>query len=249
MKTLPIGATILTMVLAVLTAGCTQAELTRDMAALDRAYIPALSVTSAGNVPMSQKAMRVLTDTWQGFKAKYSDYSFDDAWRADFAYVDAQIRSAAAIVSEGKNVVEAHEALEGVRERLLGTRHRLGIDYYVDYLTAFHGPMEGIFLPAKDKTPATLTDADIAKVRAALPDAKAAWSKVEGARLDNGVFAFSDAKLAEWRDAVKAEGEALRAVEAALHANDKAGLIKAAAALRGNFAKLFTLFGDFERLR
>jgi hypothetical protein len=249
MKVLTIGTTVLAIVLAVVSAGCSQADLIKDMAGLDRAYIPALSLTSAGNVPMSQKAMRVLTDTWQAFKAKYADYSFDDHWTADFAYVDGQIRQAAAIVATGRNVIEAHETLEGVRERLLETRHRLGIDYYVDYLTVFHGPMENIFLPTKDKTPATLSEAELTKIRAALPAAKTAWSKVESARFDNNVFALSDQKLAEWREARRAEADALNAVEAALQSGDKGALIKAATALRGNFAKLFTLFGDFERLK
>jgi major membrane immunogen (membrane-anchored lipoprotein) len=249
MKVLTIAATVLMMALAVMSAGCTQADLVKDMAGFDRAYIPALSLTSAGNVAMSQKAMRVLTETWGTFKTKYADYSFDDHWKADFAYVDGQIVQAASIVSRGQGIVEAHEALEGVRERLLETRHRLGIDYYVDYLTVFHGPMEDIFLPAKDKTPATLTEADVTKIRTALPAAKAAWARVEAARLDNSVFTLSDQKQVEWREARRAETDALNAVEAALRAGDKAALIKAAAALRGTFAKLFTLFGDFDRLK
>lgn len=251
MKAVAIRLTILVVGLAVLAAGCTKSDLLAGMADLDRAYIPALALTSQGSPAMAQKAVRVLVESWQTFKARYARGMADDPeWRADLAFLDARIAEAVAIAAVGANLVEAHEALERVRLRLLETRQqRLGLDYYVDYLTVFHGPMEEIYLAAKGKTPATLTDVDIAKIAGELPEAWTAWGQVERARFDNSIFRLSDQKLAERRQYLKAGADTLTAVEVALRRNDRAGLIQAATQLRTNFVKLFLLFGDFDALK
>jgi hypothetical protein len=37
---------------------------------------------------------------------------------------------------------QAHEALEPVRVELMKVRQHQGLDYFVDWLTAFHEPIE-----------------------------------------------------------------------------------------------------------
>jgi len=230
--------------------GFTAADLAKDMAALDRAYVPALAITNQDNVPMAQKALEVLLQRWESFKTKYAQMSGQDPeWQADTAYIEGQIQQAGAIVKTGKNIPQAHEALEGVRLRMLAARQRMKIDYYLDHLTVFHEHMEEIFTPAKNKTPATLTEEDVTRIARALPEAKAAWLKVESANFDNNLYKLSEQKLAERGKYLKAIPESLKNVESALQQKEKAELMKAATALRGNFSRLFILFGDYDSLK
>lgn len=225
-------------------------DVARDMAVLDRAYIPALALTSQGNVPLSRKAMTILIEQWQVFRARYSSYAATDAdWRADLAYIDGQIREADGIVASGEHLSEAHEALEGIRLRLLDARQRLGLEYYVDYLTGFHGPMEDIVLSAKDKTPVGLTDADVAVITGALSRAKEAWALVGFFAPDAAVFTLTDVQVAQWTQALRLGTEILEALDRAVRAGDRAEIVRLAPALKASFSKLFMLFGDFDRVK
>ncbi|MDR7542982.1 MAG: hypothetical protein QN120_01880 [Armatimonadota bacterium] len=250
MRTVAVILSALVLGLAMGPAGASSPGLARDMAALDRAYIPALALTSQANVLLSVKAMAILVSQWQVFKSKYAGYIVADAlWQADLVYVDEQIHKADAIVRTGEHLVDAHETLEGIRLRLLETRRRIGLEYYVDYLTEFHGPMEEIVLAAKDKTPATLIDTDVARIAQTLPEAWRTWLLVVHAPLDNEVFELSAAKLAQRQQALQAGTEILHALDQAVTDNSKEDIIKNAVTLKVNFAKLFMIFGDFDSLK
>jgi hypothetical protein len=226
-----------------------QTYLRADMAALDRAYIAALALTSQEKLIPARRAMAVLVPTWQAFQAKYAQVNpSDPQWSVDFDDVDGRIHRADAIVTAGTALLDAHEELEGVRITLMGLRERSGIDYYVDDLTRFHEPMETIVLAAKDKTPESFTPADLATIQAHLPEAQARWQRVVAHEFDAALFGFPESKQTALRAGIAAETEALAQLEQALAAGDTTAIVKRSVAIKPSFAALFMLFGDFETL-
>jgi hypothetical protein len=218
----------------------------RDWAAFDKAYIPALALSTQGDAEGSRKAMQGLTERWQAFSTAYAAARpSDPQWGRDFGAVGERIAKASALVADATKLGAVHEVLEGVRTTFATLRGRNGIDYYVDYLTRFHEPMEEIVLSVKDRTVASLTDAEVAEVRRVLGEAEAVWDKAQKAGFDPAVFAFPAGKAAEREKLAAAETAALAALRTALAGGDKGTIVKAAAAIKPPYSKLFMLFGDF----
>lgn len=225
------------------------AGLKEDMIALDRAYIPALAVTTEGKLPESQRAMELLNKQWALFKKQHAATKGGDAqWSKDMAGIDRMIADANKVVAGGVDLVKAHEALEGVRMTMLAMRARSRMPYYLDALTRFHDPMEDIVLAAKDKTPETFADADLTKIRTALPEAEKRWAEVKATRVDPA-FALSPEQQKTLAGLIATESEALDNLKKALAGNDRAALIKAAVAIKPAFARIYMSFGDFAPVR
>jgi len=243
------GCVMVSMLLA--QTGCGEApksDLQKDMVRLDQVYIPALALTSQRKVVPAQKTMSLLNARWKAFKETHSNPQASDAqWPADFDRIDRLIAKAESIVTTGQNLMQAHETLEGVRTTLLKLRRRNGIDYFVDYLTDFHGPMEAIVLSAKGKTEADLTQAEVEKIRTLLSQATALWHELTAAHFDTTLFEFDAPRLKKMRQYQEAETSALARLQQALNNGNNSATLSAAIALKPNFAKLFMLFGDFKK--
>jgi hypothetical protein len=225
------------------------AGLKEDMIALDRAYVPALAVTTEGKLEESQRAMALLNKEWAEFKGKHAaSQAGDEQWESDLAKIDDMIAEANKIVAGGVELVKAHEALEGVRFTLLDARARAKMPYFLDALTNYHDPMEAIVLTAKDKTPATFDDAEIVLIRNALPEAEKRWEAVRKTRID-AEYGFSEAQRENLAKLIANETQALETLKQALAGSDKAAVIKAAVGIKPPFAKTFMAFGDFEPVR
>jgi hypothetical protein len=225
------------------------AGLKEDMIALDRAYIPAFSVTGQGTIEESQRAMALLNKQWTDFKQKHAaSLPNDKQWPSDLAKIDGLIAQANKVVASGKDLGKARTALEGFRFTMTEVRVRAGMPYFLDALLQFHGPMEAIVRSAKDKTPATLTDADVAQIRSALPDAEKRWGVIAKTRID-AEYGFSEAQRENLAKLIAEETVALETLKSTLAGNDKAAVLKATLAIRPGFGKVQRLFGNFESLR
>jgi hypothetical protein len=237
---------LLLVLFAGLLMGFSKNDLRQDMVKLDKAYIAALALTSQGKVAESRKAMEILGGSWNQFKDRHYGANPDDPqWKKDLDAVDHMIAEAAQIVVSDRKVTDAHEALEEVRMVMMKLRARNGIEYFVDQLTAFHEPMEAIVLAAKDKTPETLSDADMQRIRETLPEAEKLWARAMAENLDGPTYQLEASQLERARKLMQAEQQALAALKSALAGGDKPSIIKAAVAIKPNFAALFMTFGDF----
>lgn len=226
--------------------GFSKTDVRQDMVKLDKAYIAALALTSQGKVAESRKAMEILAGSWKQFKGRYYDANPDDRqWKKDFDAADHMIAEASHIVVSDRKVTDAHEALEEIRMVMMKLRARNEIDYFVDGLTAFHEPMEAIVLAAKDKTPETLTDADVQRIRETLPEAERLWERAMVGKLDGATYQLDASQLERARKLMQTEQQALATLKNALAGGDKSGIIKAAVGIKPNFAALFMTFGDF----
>lgn len=234
------------LVLALLPFAASAAGLKEDMIALDRAYIPALSITN--RIPQSadtKPAMAAMNVQWASFKQKYmATQGGDKQWQPDMQKIDGLMAAANRIVDSGKDFVKAHEELEGVRLTFLEMRQRAKMSYYLDDLTRFHDPMEEIHLAAKDKSGEQLTDNDLAKIRNHFPEAEKQWARVLAVKIDPG-FQPTDEKREQQNKLLASETRAMEALKQALAAGDKAAIAKSAQGLRGPFSQLYGSFGDF----
>jgi hypothetical protein len=227
-------------------ATAAHADIVTDSAAFDKAYIPALALTSQGEAEKSKAAMARLNQAWRDFSnAHRKDNPDDDAWMQGFSEIDKWILEADMNVAHGDKLMDAHNVLEHVRVILMELRQKHGIDYYLDYQTAYHEPMEGIVLAAKGKTPVTLTEQDLAKIRNAIPELETRWNAVRSARFDPGSLGLDSTRTAKVKRSIELETESIDGLKHALAGSDRSAMIQQAVAIKPPFAQLYMLFGEF----
>jgi hypothetical protein len=232
-------------VLGMLCAASARADMVSDSAVFDRTYIAALALTSQNEAEKSKTAMTKLNQAWRTYAGAYRSYKpADAAWKTGFSDIDTAIAKADGLVARGDSLPMAHDALEPVRVILMRLRQKHGIDYYVDYQTAFHEPMEAIVLTVKGKTPDTLTQEDMDKMRRLLPTLEARWMALQNAKFEPGKHGFDDPRAAKLKQLSEQETLAVAAFKRALAESDKSAIIQRAAAIKPPFAQMFMLFGD-----
>jgi len=227
-----------------------QPALLKDMARLDKAYIPVLALASQENVGPAQRAMPRLRERWDDFDRRYRDaFLSDPKWAAGFDRVDEAIARAELLIEEGDNLHQAHESLEIVRAVFFQLRRSNGVDYFLDYLTAFHDPMEAIVLAAKGKAPQDLRGADLKHMRARLEEAQSLWGLVESAEFDPALFEFTPEQATWVQQQVASLSTALDELDRALAESGDGQIVEKAVALKPRFAQLYMFFGDFGGVR
>jgi len=221
-----------------------------DMAAFDRAYIPALALTETDDTEQAKKAMTLLIARWEKMHAKYIDApSLTPQWRADFDGIDRMIRTANGWLLDGKPPREAHGVLEGVRTVLKNLRLGYGIAYDLDLLALYHEPMEAITLAIKDKTPAQLTADDVANIGEQYRYAESIWGQAVKAQFDPALFGLTPEQERKLCEEITVETGVMEELKSALDANDAARILAAASALKPHFTAIYLLFGDFEAVK
>ncbi|MDB4443969.1 hypothetical protein N9174_01340 [bacterium] len=234
------------LLLPLLLMGFTKTDFKRDFVSFDQAFIPPLALTNQEKVKPSKKAMKILSQNWDVFRAKYYDANPQDSkWKEDFDKIDKVILEAKTTVGSGKHLMSAHETLEEVRWITLELRKRNHIDYYLDPLTEFHAHMEEIFHMGNDNSPEDIGSDEINTLKETLAEAEKVWTTVKSADFDPSVYGFNDQKMAKMKKLLKLESDALNNLKQALESGDKAAVIKAAKGIKPNYAKLYKLFGNF----
>ncbi|MBN2038977.1 MAG: hypothetical protein JW864_02980 [Spirochaetes bacterium] len=232
-------------------AGCNARQyLLTDFVNLDKSYVPALFLTNKEKSDPSKKAVGRLITEWVSFKGKYYDFNKDDEqWSRDFDTVEQSIRAAEKIVSSNGDLIEAYEILKNVRHTFIKTRRRNNIEYYIDYLTDFHSPMDHITAQVMGKKPEALTGKNIDEIKEALPEAKRLWEALKNAEFDEDLFVFNKDKVKEMQKLVLAVTKNLEELESAVKSKpDKAKIIELSLSTGESFSFFFMLFGNFHGL-
>jgi hypothetical protein len=242
-----IMATFAVMLFA--TAAIANETLMKDFVSFDRAFIPPLALTNQEKVNPSKQAMALLKENWTAFKGKHYEANPKDAqWKADLDKVESSIREAGRIIETGKNLMEAHERLEEIRYAFMALRKRNNMDYYLDHLSEFHEHMEAIIHTATERDAGSLSPKDKESLGKECAQASSIWERIQGLRFDAALYGFNDQKLAEMKDLIRKESESLGRLKTALGGSDNALIIKSAKEIRPNYANLYKMFGDFERV-
>lgn len=227
----------------------TAGRLVKDMVALDRIYIAALSLTGEENKLVVKKIIKQLETQWFSFKKYHlSDFREDRSAKIDFAEINQMIEDSARITMLNGRLSEVHEILEGVRITFSHLRRRNSIDYYLDYLTEFHISMEGIILLVKSKNAETLTGDNILSMKIQLNAAMQAWNEATRAKFDSGLFLLTPDSETKRQEYIKNTTEDLDRLRQALKNEERAAIIAAALSAQANFDELYALFGNTENI-
>jgi hypothetical protein len=232
-------------------ASAAAADLHEDMVKLDRAYIPALVITNQPLSPTTRRSMERLREEWNGYRARYpkAPAGFTEAsWTKADKAIESSIADAEASVKAGKPTV-AHEALERVRDAQYALRRGNGVSYWMDDFTAFHAAMEDIAGAAAGKNAGTLTDGDVASIRAAMPQAQRTWQALLAGRGESARYGVSAGQAEALQRQLDVQTQTLSDLKAALEREDRAEIAAKAVATKPAFSKLMQMFGDFAAVR
>jgi hypothetical protein len=235
-------------------AGCGQGpiqeKLLKSMAKFDQVYVPAFIFTNLQKQRESEIAVERLKKEWKQFNRKYYNLELkyglnitDKFWKENFEEISGLIISAEAMV-KGRELGSAHDKLGGVRQILSELRHRNGLAYFLDGMTAFQEPMEEIIrsLRGKDK----LSDKDLAGLRDLFREAQNSWAELEKTEIDPAVFGFDPGKTEAVGNRMRDEEKLLANLAAAFSSKDADRIFQASQDLKPNFIVLYKAFGDFQ---
>lgn len=221
----------------------------RTMADFDAIYIAALAASTAAatdssKAPGARRTLDALQAQWTtqqlALLAAWGTPA-PSTWAAAVGSAGARIAAAVkAGVSPDWHAV--HEELEEVRVTLREARVALGMDYFVDRLTAYHGPMEQLALAGTQWKPGDLTPQRRAELERAWRQCLALWEGIERFPFDAAAHGLAPAQGAQLQAALTQERQALQALGAAMAGSDDAALLRAAAGVKPPFARAFTAF-------
>ncbi len=223
----------------------------KDMAYLDKAYIPALVLTSQKDPVLASKAIKKLKTQWDFFKTRYQKNQLtDESWKTGFQKIDNLIKQAENIVRNKKPIEYAHYQLEEIRTILYDLRKKHNIDYLLDTLTDFHDEMRNIILTAMDKSPNMLDSSDITiinkalkKIRNIMIEFKNILTKKQEEIIS--IFGLSRKDMDKINKNISQEIQIMDKLEDALKENNKEKIIKYSLKLKLPYKKIYTTFGDF----
>jgi hypothetical protein len=221
-----------------------RAGLVDESAELERTYIPVLALTNQPDKPqpLVEESLRRFVAAWDKFlKEMAGEESARPPVRQAIRLSTGKVNEARMLVAANKRK-DAHEALETLRTAFAKARSDLGINYLPDRFTDFHDPMEE-FAELAEKP-----GIDSAKLKAQLRGLSTLWKAVEETPLDVKLFKVSPERAARYDEQVRKEREILTQLDGLISSGNHEGLVKAAKALKGNFAQTYFVFGDFSGL-
>jgi len=228
---------------AILVSGCNEQDVIHDMARFDRAYVPALVLTvTRDTTGQSVLAVKRLRQDWELLSARYQQlFAGGDA----AGRVNSSIERADLLITTG-DFEGAHRELRSVRSILHDARKSRGIDYYMDYLTAFQPAMEKAVSAVDGKKPEDITRLDVSVMEKMLPEAKARWRQVSAAPFNRKLFLFDKGTEKALMEAVAAEANALGYLEAAVRSGNRKLIAKHAEMVKEGFYSVLKMFGNFD---
>jgi hypothetical protein len=223
---------------------CREQDALREMARVDRVLIPALALTSEGQLTeRTVMAVKTLKVDWPLFEHEARGGPWEEALMSarDMVFqADARI--------DRHEPLLAHQALEAVRGTLYEGRRRAGVQYFPDRLVAFHKVLQSMMGVVRGKAPADLTEGDVRRLAELLGEAEAHWQQAEGAEFTPEVYGFSEEKAGLLAERMQRVRRALASCGTALRAGDPDSILTYVLRLRAPFEEVYFLFGDFEGL-
>ena len=120
-----------------------------------------------------------------------------------------------------------------------------GMAYFIDALTQFHEPMEGIALKATAAMADGLSDADIDGIKQNYTQARALWDEVLNWNFNPYDYGMDNAQGETLRQHLLEEDRALKQLDQALAGRDRKAILQAAVAIKPPFVQCYISFGRF----
>ena len=220
------------LMFAPLLSGCAGNPVQESMASLERAYIPALMLTSEKDLTgQNVMALKQLKLEWSVFRSK--NPAFADEGGSAYA-VEAIVTEADNFINIG-NYKKAHSVLERGRIILRNARVSAGIDFFPDRLTEFHVVMERIVKELNDPK----------RISILIPYVIESWRKVSQAKIDEDVFRFNEDQMENLERLIGQQTEILKGLSAAAASDDLKKMAGLAEQMKEKYKTIYMMFGNF----
>lgn len=244
------------LTLALLLSSCATVEKTdttpfvKTMIRFDRAFIPALAMTSKGDPAGSVRAMSILSGEWTVIKPELiAFYPNDKIVASSMEAVDKSIMEASAKLAANAPLSEIHVILEAVKKPFIDIRVAKKIDYYPDLLDLYHSTMEEILSITADKTAAEISTTDMRLIKDLSVKGVDQWNVIQAGNLDSALFGFNESKTVSLKKSIEEGKNEAMSFVSTVESGDKEAVIKMAAGLKSFYTRVYLQFGDFERLK
>ena len=218
-------------------------DLKRDMAQLDRAFIPVWYHVWTGDVISAKKSVFYLAFEWQKFENRYHNYAPEsDDWQETFRRVGAWLDGAYQAI-DGNCLDLAYNQLDHVRYEMLDFRTRLGIDYYLDDLFDFECAMGEVLVVIQDPALETL---EWDGFRLLTDKMNKSWEVVLLKEPEANIYQLSEAKRQQLYISLELFKAKLDALDQAIKTSDQCEVLEAIRLLEPTFMQVLTTFGNFD---
>ena len=240
-----LGCLTIALLVSCMSPERTERNLVKAMLALDRTFIPAWTLTGPNSEGDSAPAVQKLLSEWAYFKARFYYYERQDtSWQAAFDRIDTVLHQAEGL-DTGGNQLAAHASLDEVRSIFVALRDSNGIEYFLDGLIAFQGPLEAIVNLVRGRTAGNLANRQVNAIRGLFPEVRARWNSVRDWQFDPALHNFDEQQVARLNEQITLENNALNILEQALGSGSRNSILVAAQGIEPAFGRLYRLFGDF----
>ena len=127
----------------------------------------------------------------------------------------------------------------------MALRDSNGIEYFLDGLIAFQGPLEAIANLVRGRTAGNLGRSQVNAIRSLFPEARTRWNGVRDWQFDPSLHNFDDQQVARLNEQIALENNALEILEQDLGSGSRNSIMVAARGIEPEFDRLYRLFGDF----
>jgi len=158
----------------------------KDMVVYDKAFVPTLLHIRRGEIDKARESAKTMVTAWSDFEKKWLDKVNDD-WRLGISTVAIRSNTVAELLQfKSDQSAGAKEELLGIRELLFILRKRVGIEYFIDFVTEVEGAMQQVVesLEGEGELGAEEREALWGQVKLA----QEGWKKVMGTRIDKIVY-------------------------------------------------------------
>ncbi len=203
----------------------TDITLVKDMVVVDKAYIPALMITKAGDESRAQAAVDQLAESWAEFESKWKG-TVNEEWREGFERIDQLVAESAKLSAAPRDLEKAHAALDEIRHLLARLRKEEGIQYFVDFVTSVEDALEEVVRTVGRDKDKPMTPDELDEAEKALVLAQQGWKIVTSTRLDKRVYRIDIYYMGDVSSTLAEASLLLEELRRDLRTQDRAGLAK-----------------------
>jgi hypothetical protein len=161
--------------------------LVKDMVVLDKAYIPALQMSDAGDPIETKAALDDLETSWDAFQKKWKS-TVNQEWQSGFERIDQLVTETVKMPATEQNPKRTHIVLEQIGDILFRLRKKAGIPYFVDLVTSTLDSLDEVVRMVTEKNTGPMASDEIDILENGLLLAEQRWKKVVETPLDKIVY-------------------------------------------------------------
>ncbi len=225
--------------------------LTKDMAAIDKALIPALYLTSIDKQFSSLEAMSQLTPQINHFIQKYEHKNpTDKQWDRDLGNIKSKLKYANQHVRANQLKQANIQDLDPMSTIFVQMRSRNGLDDYIpDQIHHLHSTSLSLASSISPQIPEDAQEVVINSTKTMYASVKKKFQQLKSEKMDNTLYSVPPKKRKYLMEVYGEVDKVLAQIDTALTSMDTHKINEAYGQLPKHFIEAYLVFGDFEVLQ